>query len=153
MDLKGRSCSVQPFSTEGIVLPGSIDIGVVARTFQNAIEDELERTGLRVLRAVPSGSVDPDGIVIVGQFTKLTAGNRLKRYFAPFMAGAAAIVEVEGTVTDREIALDEFTAIGRRGLGSMGGASRAMLDSAATIAGRQAARRAIAILAGERALE
>lgn len=147
MDLKGRPCRIHPFSTDGIALPGSIDIKLVAGTFQVAVEDELETAGLKVRRAgVGDASASDAGIVITGRFTTVTAGNRLKRYFTPFMAGAPAIVEVEGTVADRDIPLDKFTAVGQRGLGTFGGASPKMLESAARVAGEQAARRAIAIL-------
>jgi hypothetical protein len=147
LDLKGKPCSIHPFSTDGIVLSGSADIKVVARIFQTAVEDELEKAGLKVRRAGSADASAPGGrIAITGRFTTVTAGNRLKRYFAPFMAGAPAIVEVEGTVADRDIPLDKFTAVGQRGLGSFGGASPKMLESAARVAGEQAARRAIAIL-------
>lgn len=146
MDLKGRTCTLHPFISDGIYLRGKIDFSQVARTLHLAMEEELERAGLGVRLADP-GHAD-EGIAITGRFVKVTAGSRWKRYLLPFLPGAAAIIEVEGIVSDRDIPLDQFNAVGKRGVGPLGGSSPAMINSAAETAGRQAARRAIAILVG-----
>jgi hypothetical protein len=146
LELKGRTCTLHPFVADGIALGGKIDFDKVAQSLYSAIEDELGGAGLGVKLAGPG---DTDGeIVITGRFVHATAGSRWKRYLVPFLPGAAAIVEVEGTVADRDIPLDEFHALGKRGLGPLGGSSPAMIASAAETAGRQAARQAIAILVG-----
>jgi len=144
LDLKGKPCTLHPFSTDGIILPRGIDIKVIARTFHTAVEEELERVGLGVRLAAPG---DPDeGIVVSGRFVKVAPGSRWKRYLLPFLSGAAAIVEVEGLVADRDIPLAELSGLGKRGLGPLGGASMAMLNSAAETAGEQLARRALEAL-------
>lgn len=150
MNLVGKPCTLHPFSTDGIRLPRKIDMKVIARAFHTAVEEELERAGLGVKLAGPE---DPDeefdqGIVVSGRFVKVRAGNRLLRYFAPFVPGAAAIVEVEGLVADREIQLANVSGMGKRGLGPFGGASMAMLTSAAEIAGVQLARQTLETLVG-----
>ena len=146
MNLRGRPCTLHAFETGGIALPGKIDIKLVARAFHTALEEELERAGLGVRLVGPD---DPDeGIVITGRFTTVRAGSRLKRYFAPFLSGAAAIVEVQGLVADGEIPLDKVAGMGRRGLGPLGGASQAMLEGAAEVAGLQIAHRTLEILLG-----
>ncbi len=146
MDLTGKTCTLHPFSTDGIALPKRIDFGQVARTFYAAVGEELERAGLGMQLAAPD---EPDqSIVITGRFVQASAGNRLKRYLAPFLAGAAAVVEVEGVVANAGIPLETFTVLGRRGLGPFGGSSPVMINGAAELAGRDVARKTIAILVG-----
>jgi hypothetical protein len=146
LNLQGKPCTLHAFSTDGITLPRKIDFKVVARAFHTALEEELERAGLGVKFVGPD---DPnEGIVITGRFVKVRAGSRLMRYFAPFLSGAAAIVEVEGTVANEGITLDNVEGTGRRGLGPLGGASPAMLESAAEVAGLQLAHRTLEILLG-----
>jgi len=77
---------------------------------------------------------------------KVAPGSRWRRYLAPFLPGAAAIVEVKGLVADRDIPLAELSGMGKRGLGPLGGASMAMLISAAEIAGGQLGRQALEAL-------
>lgn len=147
MDLEARKCTVHPFTADGIDLPSGIDLGRLARSLQDATVRELGRTGWDV---VPAGAgPEDDGVAVTGRFTAVVAGSRLKRFFAPPMPGAAAIVEVEGLVSERGIPLDEFGAQGMRSLGPFGGSARSMVNGAAAVAGREAARRAIAILVGE----
>ena len=55
--------------------------------------------------------------------------------------------EVEGLVSMDGNPLAELSGMGKRGLGPLGGASMAMLGSAAEIAGVQLARQALEILA------
>lgn len=146
MNLVGKPCTLHPFSADGISLPRKIDMKVIARAFHTAVEEELERAGLGVKLAGPG---DPDeGIVLTGRFLKVTPGSRWKRYFFPFLRGAAAIVEVEGLVADGEIPIANVSGMGKRGLGPLGGASMAMLTSAAEIAGVQLGRQALETLAG-----
>jgi hypothetical protein len=146
LNLVGKPCTLHPFSDDGVRLPRTIDMRVIARAFHTAVEEELERAGLGVKLAGPG---DPDeGIVITGRFVRVSAGNRLLRYFAPFLRGAAAIVEVEGLVADGEIPIANVSGMGKRGLGPLGGASPAMLSSAAQIAGVQLGRQALETLAG-----
>lgn len=147
LDLEARKCTVHPFTADGIELPPGIELGRLARSVQDATVRELGRTGWSV---VPAGAdKDDEAVAVTGRFTMVVAGSRLKRFFAPPMSGAAAIVEVEGLVSERGIPLDEFGAQGMRSLGPLGGSARSMVNGAAAIAGREAARRAIAILVGE----
>jgi hypothetical protein len=146
LNLQGKPCTLHAFTTDGITLPRGIDLTLVARAFHTALEEELERAGLGVKLVGPDA---PDeGIVITGRFVRVRPGSRLLRYFAPFFSGAAAIVEVEGTVANGGIPLDKVEGIGKRGLGPLGGASPAMLESAAEIAGVQLGRKALETLAG-----
>jgi len=146
VNLVGKPCTLHPFSADGIRLPRNLDMKVIARAFHTAVEEELERAGLGVKLAGPE---DPDeGIIVSGRFVHVRPGNRLLRYFAPFLPGAAAIVEVEGLVADGEIQLANVSGLGKRGLGPLGGASMPMLTSAAEIAGVQLGRQALETLAG-----
>ena len=147
MNLQGKPCTLHPFSTDGIVLPRKIEKKVIARAFHTAVEEELGRAGLGVRLADPDGTDGPDeGIVVTGRFVKVAPGSRWRRYLAPFLPGAAAIVEVKGLVADRDIPLAELSGMGKRGLGPLGGASMAMLISAAEIAGGQLARQVLETL-------
>ena len=146
MNLVGKPCALRPFSTDGISLPRKMDMTLVTRAFHTAVEDELGRAGMGVRLAGPK---DPDEqIVVSGKFVKVTPGSRWKRYLAPFLAGAPAIVEVQGLVTNQKIPLEELGGIGKRGLGPLGGESMKMLCSAAETAGIQLARQAVETLAG-----
>jgi hypothetical protein len=146
VNLVGKPCTLHPFSTDGIRLPRKIDMKVIARAFHTAVEEELERVGLGVKLASPG---DPDeGVVVTGRFVKVIPGSRWKRYLFPFLPGAAAIVEVEGLVADGDIPLANVSGMGKRGLGPLGGASMAMLTSAAEIAGVQLGRQTLETLAG-----
>jgi Domain of unknown function (DUF4410) len=145
LNLVGRPCTLRPFSTDGIALPRKVDMAVVARAFHNAVEDELRRAGMGVRLAGPKDANEQ--IVVSGSFVKVTPGNRWKRYFAPFLAGAPAIVEVKGLVTHQKIPLEELRGMGKRGLGPLGGASMDMLRAAAETAGIQLARQAVETLA------
>jgi hypothetical protein len=146
LNLVGKPCTLYPFSADGIRLPRAVDMKVIARAFHTAVEEELERAGLGVTLAEPGGP--NEGIVVSGRFVTVTPGSRWKRYLLPFLPGAAAIVEVEGLVADGEIQLANVTGMGKRGLGPLGGASTAMLESAAQIAGVELGRRTLETLAG-----
>lgn len=150
MNLVGKPCTLHPFSADGIRLPRKIDMKMIARAFHTAVEEELERAGLGVRLAGPEHPAEEldKGIILSGRFVHVRPGNRLARYFAPFLPGAAAIVEVEGLVADGEIQLANVSGMGKRGLGPLGGASTPMLTSAAEIAGVQLARQALETLAG-----
>ncbi len=146
MNLVGRPCTLRPFTTDGIKLPRKVDMKVVAFAFHTALEEELERAGLGVRLTGPDAPAEQ--LTVSGKFVTVRPGSRWQRYLAPFLRGAPAIVEVEGLVSMDGNPLAELSGMGKRGLGPLGGASMAMLRSAAEIAGVQLARQALEVLAG-----
>ena len=146
MNLVGKPCTLRPFTTEGIKTPRGIDMKVIARAFHTAVEEELERAGLGVRLTGPDAPAEQ--LMVSGKFTRVRAGSRIQRYLAPFLPSAPAIIEVEGLVSMDGNPIAELGGLGKRGLGPLGGASVAMLGSAAEIAGVQLARQALEALVG-----
>ena len=145
MDLKGKMCILYPFAAGGAVLPQNVDFNLVAQKFHTAIAMELARAGLDVRQPIPGA---PDqGIVVRGQFVKATPGSQWMRYFLTFLPGAAAVMEVEGWVSDGEIPVTQFHAAGKRNVAFFGGSSQGMLNNAAELAGQRVAQQTLAALA------
>lgn len=145
MYLVGKPCTLRPFTTDGVKIPHGIDMKVIARTFHTAVEEELERAGLGVRLTGPDSAAEQ--LMVSGKFVKVKPGSRWQRYLVPFLPGAPAIIEVDGLVSVDGNPLAEVSGMGKRGLGPLGGASMAMLGSAAEIAGVELARQALEALA------
>jgi hypothetical protein len=147
LDRTARTCIVYPLSADGLALPPNVDFTAIVQAFHREVAFRLETAGIVVLS--PDPNVPDSGVVVVrSRLAMATAGSRWKRYFVPVAAGAAAKVEVEGSISYGEAPLTQFRSLGKRTFGTLGGVSRDLLASAAQEAGRQVAVEALSVLAG-----
>jgi hypothetical protein len=126
---------------EARIAPG-YDGPFYASSFHDAMVDGIRGTGFEGF--APTPSVPDAGIVIRGRVTVMDPGSAADRYFAPFAGWTVfeAMVQVERAGID----LGELHARGVRRFSFFVGDSSALLQDAAAMAGRSAAKKIVALL-------
>ena len=143
MELQGRTCAIEPFSTAQAVIKAKFDTAPIEGAFNRQLVDRLSGKGLLVQEIHPGlGQAD---VTIEGQFVLIDEGNRAQRYFLTGLAGSAAL-EVEGRLFFGDVPVTELHARVNRTAGFFGGGAQQLLQTAAVAAARQIADLVIAAL-------
>ena len=144
MELTGKTCAIEPFSTEQAVVRTQSNLSPILGAFHQELSKRLSKDGL-LIGAAPAGLGACD-FTVEGQFVRIDEGNRAARYFLTFLAGAAT-VEVEGRLFHGEFPVTDLYAKGVQSIGIFGGSSERMLQTCAAGAAGQIAGQIIEALA------
>ncbi len=134
MEIKGKRCIVEPFSTAAAEIKASFDTTFVTTAFQEGLSKYLAKEGLSIQ---PAGvSIGPEDLVIRGQFRQIDEGSRLLRYMLTFLAGKAT-VEVQGELLQGSNKMTDLYAKASQRWAIFGGRSEELLEICAKATARK----------------
>jgi len=137
MDIKGMTCSLEPFSKANTVVKAKFDVSEITDLFQSSLNSQLEKEGIAV-RKEETGAQ----ILIRGQIVNVDEGNRWLRYFLTFLGGKT-VFEAEGQIIINGVPSGELHTVKKSGVGLFGGSSQNLLKSNARSAAKDLADQAI----------
>ena len=124
MELEGRTCAVEPFSTARAAVKAKFDVGPIVEAFHEQLGNHLGQSGILLQETHPS--MGQPEITIEGQFVLIDEGSRAMRYFMTGLAGSA-VVEVEGCLFHGEIPVTDLHAQVKQTAGVFGGSAEKLL--------------------------
>lgn len=145
MDYRGQTCTLYPAAWLPTAMrPTQFDPRLSANSFCQSLAGVLMAAGLNVVMPTPGAPDAP--LVIRPQVLRADPGSQMMRWLFSWFAGYA-VFEVGGQVGRTAGPFANFYAKGTRRMGFYGGNSVTLLNDAGKLAGVEAARQILGILA------
>ena len=130
MGFEGKTCCLEPFSTENTVVKAKFETKEITDLFNETLNSQLEKKGLTMQKELGEAPIKVHGEVV-----NVDEGNRWLRYFLTFLGGKT-VFEVEGKVVVNGVPSAELHSVKKSGTGLFGGSSQGLLKANAKAAAK-----------------